>query len=419
MSPVRDLAIVGAGPAGLAAAATAVGLGLDTVLLDEQPGPGGQIYRAIDHSPLADPDRLGPDYRHGRTLVEALPDTDYRPETTVWTVETAVPGPGFEIGTLYRGRVDFLQARRLLLASGAQERPVPVPGWTLPGVMGAGAGQILLKAAATVPSGRTVLTGSGPLLYLLAVQYIDAGVPPVALLDTTPRAHYLAALPRLPMALAAPGLLLKGLALLRRIRRASVPHIGGVSGLRALGADRLEAVEYRRGGRTENLAADLLLLHQGVVPGVQITRALHCEHDWDPDQRCWRPRLDAWGNSSRDGLMVAGDGGGIGGARAAEHLGRLAALEAACRLGRIDPDRRDREAGPEHRALRRQLRVRPFLDRLYRPADAFCNPPDETVICRCEEITAGELRRVVDLGCPGPNQAKSFSRCGMGPCQGR
>ncbi|MDX1605471.1 MAG: (2Fe-2S)-binding protein, partial [Candidatus Competibacterales bacterium] len=298
-------------------------------------------------------------------------------------------------------------------------RPVPVPGWTLPGVMGAGAGQILLKAAATVPGGRTVLAGSGPLLYLLAVQYIDAGVPPVALLDTTPRHHYLAALPGLPRALTAPGLLRKGLALLHRIRRASVAHTGGVSGLRALGADRLEAVEYRRGGRTETLTADLLLLHQGVVPSVQITRALHCEHDWDTDQRCWRPRLDTWGNSSLDRLMVAGDGGGIGGARAAEHQGRLAALEAACRLGAIDPARRDREAAPERRALRRELRVRPFLDRLYRPADAFCNPSDDTVVCRCEEITAGELRRVVDLGCPGPNQAKSFSRCGMGPCQGR
>ena len=162
-----------------------------------------------------------------------------------------------------------------------------------------------------------------------------------------------------------------------------------------------------------------MLVHNGVVPNVQIGRVLGLAHDWDGLQRCWRPRTDVWGGTALDGLSIAGDGGGIGGAMAAEHQGHLAGLLAARGLGKISVDACARRAGPVRRELARHLAIRPFLDALYAPAREFLSPADRTIVCRCEEVTAGAIRDFVRLGCLGPNQTKAFGRPGMGPCQGR
>jgi bacterioferritin-associated ferredoxin len=163
----------------------------------------------------------------------------------------------------------------------------------------------------------------------------------------------------------------------------------------------------------------VVLLHHGVVPHTQLTRLLRVEHDWDSRQLCWQPRIDAWCQTTLAGLRVAGDGASIAGARAAEFSGTLAALGAAHALGHLSSSEREARAKPARSALRQQLRVRPFLDALYRPPQWINTPANDTVVCRCEEVTAGQVRNMAQLGCQGPNQTKFFSRCGMGPCQGR
>ena len=163
--------------------------------------------------------------------------------------------------------------------------------------------------------------------------------------------------------------------------------------------------------------ADLLLLHDGIIPSVQITRALGCAHAWDDAQRCWKPVTDAWGVTSLANVLAAGDGAGIGGAQAAALSGRVAALHAAHALGRIDAATRDAAAAPLRAARARHLSVRPLLDALYAPLAPHLD--DATIVCRCEEVTAGEVRAAARLGCLGLNQLKAFTRCGMGPCQGR
>ena len=167
------------------------------------------------------------------------------------------------------------------------------------------------------------------------------------------------------------------------------------------------------------IACATLLIHNGVVPNVQITRALGLDHVWEPLQRCWRPRLGEWGETAIEDIAVAGDGGGIAGAEAAVHRGRIAGLNAARRLGALSADEAKRRARRERRRLAGHEAARPFLDALYAPAPAFLVPPDETIVCRCEEVTAGAIREQVTLGCLGPNQMKAFVRAGMGPCQGR
>ncbi|KOQ28002.1 (2Fe-2S)-binding protein, partial [Achromobacter xylosoxidans] len=335
-----DLLVVGAGPAGLAAATTAARLGVDTVLLDEQPAPGGQIYRAITTTPVTDRAVLGPDYWHGASLVEPFRQSGarYVPGATVWAVaERTAPEPqrGFEVAYSVAGEARILHARRLLLATGAQERPFPIPGWTLPGVITAGAAQILLKSAGVVPADRTVLAGCGPLLYLVAWQYLNAGVRVDALLETTPAGRLRQALPKVWDFLRSP-YLGKGLSLLRAVK-AAIPIIKGVTALEALGQDKLESVRYTTAaGETKTLPAQQLMLHQGVVPNVNLSRAIGAEHRWNTALDCWEPDVDEWGLTSVDGVGMAGDGAGIAGALAAEQRGRLAALQAAHLLGRID-----------------------------------------------------------------------------------
>jgi thioredoxin reductase/bacterioferritin-associated ferredoxin len=411
-----DVVVIGAGPAGLAAADLTARAGLDTVVFDENPGPGGQVYRAVTSTPLQRGSVLGPDYWQGRRLVEHTHQSGARIEqsTTVWSLDS-----GLEVGVVRDGAARMLAARQVIVATGALERPFPIPGWTLPGVMTAGAAQTLLKTSGAVATGRVVLAGTGPLLWLLAAQTLRAGGRIDAILDTTPPGAFRQAAAVLPAFLLSP-LSRKGLALLLEVRR-RVKVIGGVNRLVAEGDDSLRAVSYgTASGRVGRLEAEHLFLHQGVVPNVNLAMAAGVDHRWDDAQLCFRPVLDASGGTSVPGIAIAGDGAGIAGAGAAEERGRLAGIAAIRRLVGASPHGGSAAQERETRAaLRRHQRGRAFLDRFYRPPDAFRIPAGDTVVCRCEEVTAAQIAETVALGCEGPNQLKAFLRCGMGPCQGR
>lgn len=413
---MTDLVIIGAGPAGMTAAATAAQCGLSVVVLDEQDAPGGQIYRGIQRATPEQLRILGPDYEAGKIIAQTFSDSAVRhiKGAAVWEVSR-----DRIVNYLHEGRSQAIAARQIILATGAIERPFPIPGWTLPGVLTAGAAQILLKNAATAPSEPAILAGSGPLLYLLGWQYLRAGVPIAALVDTTDAAAYWRALPHFPAALRAWPYLKKGLLMLRELKRGKVPFHTGARDFAIEGDGAAQAFCFTQAGRKHRLPAKVILLHHGVVPNTQITWSLRAAHHWDQAQLCWTPDTDPWGALDLEGFFVAGDGGGIGGAVAAACQGRLAALAAAARLDRISMAQRDRLAAPSQAALTDQLRIRPLLDALYRPADAHRVPADEVIVCRCEEVTAGQIRDFVKIGCRGPNQTKSFGRCGMGPCQGR
>ncbi len=415
LRPDYDLVVVGAGPAGLSAASEAARHRLSVLLVDEAPSPGGQIYRAVTETPLQNRAVLGPDYWRGEAIAAsfAASGADYLPQATVWHLDAERC-----IGLSLNGHAATVTAGRVVLATGALERPFPVPGWTLPGVMSVGAAQTLLKSSGIVAQGRVVLAGCGPLLWLLASQYLAAGHPPTAILDTTPAGNWRAALGAAGGFLRSP-YLRKGLGLMLRVRR-TVKVIGGVTGLSIEGTEaHATSVTYRRSGQDARIAVDHVLLHQGVTPNVNLANAAGCAFVWDEEQACFRPTVDDWGNSSLDGIAIAGDGAGIGGAEIAACAGQLAGLEAARVLGRIDEAERDRLAAPSRERMRLYGRGRAFLDRLYRPAPHFRQAHDDAVACRCEEVTGRQIREAVTMGVPGPNQLKAMYRCGMGPCQGR
>lgn len=416
MNESIDVLIVGAGPAGMAAALQLHALGVQVRVLDDQAGPGGQIYRGVHQASGKRSAVLGADYQEGigqvrRFLASGI---DYVALASVWLIT-----PEREVHYRVDGQLRRVKAQKVLLCSGAYERPMPLPGWTLPGVMTAGAAQIQLKAAGQIPACPVVMVGSGPLFYLLAWQFLRAGVRIEALVDTASPLDLLRALRHLPRALGNLRQLGKGLKLLYALRRAAVPWFRAASGVRIEGQAHAEGVSFVSGGRSHRFSSRLVLLHQGVVPNTQPTLALRAAHRWDEQRQCWVAEQSEWGELSVAGCFVAGDGGGIEGAEAAAIQGRITAIGITLALQRLTPEQAQSLAGPERKRLTQVRSARPFLDALYPPQRAYLAPADETIVCRCEDVTAGAIRQYAALGCQGPNQTKAYGRCGMGPCQGR
>ncbi|MCR8547488.1 (2Fe-2S)-binding protein [Salipiger sp. P9] len=420
LRPLYDLAVIGAGPAGIAAARVAAEAGASVLLADLGTAPGGQIWRGVTQAPASRLAALGADYARGHAAIAALDALaiDYMPQTAVWSLAPGgsggLPEDLQELGLRAHGATRLIRARRVVLATGALERPMPLDGWTLPQVMTAGAGQILLKSAGLLPSGKSVLIGSGPLLWLLAAQYLRLGHRPQMILDTTPPGR-LSRQPGQALGFLATGYGRKGLGLLAAVR-ARVPLRSGVTGLRIARDETGLSVHWAEHGRAQHLRTDLALLHQGVIPNLSLARAAGCAIAWDAAQAAFRPVTGAAGQSSHPGLRIAGDGAGIAGAEAALASGEIAAAAALAEIGLLPEAPRP---GAERR-LARALRGRGFLDRVYTPPPEARRAQGAALACRCEEIRADTLDALLhEIPVSGPNQLKSHTRCGMGPCQGR
>ena len=412
-----QLVIIGAGAAGMAAAVAAASYNIDTVVLDDQIALGGQIYKGIAASSAQLRDVLGSSYAKGYDLKNDLSGTSsvrWIHNAHVWQLERD--------GSVFYSSDHGAQQLKpdfVILANGALERAMPFPGWTLPGVMTAGAVQIALKTAQLVPDGKLVLAGSGPLLYLLAIQLVKAGGNIEALVDTTPRINQLRSVRYLLGMLRSPALLTEGMGLLSKLRKLPFKRYHQATNLKAQGEGGIEGLQFSVAGRAHKLDCDVLAIHSGVVPNVQLSRQLGLSHDWHDLARFWVPQLHNVSETELPWLHIAGDGGGVFGAQAAQLQGSIACLNIANKLNCIDPRLLTSRLTKYQQELKPLILARPFIDSLYAPAAEFLTPTDDTIVCRCEEVTAGDIRQYVELGCSGPNQTKAFGRPGMGLCQGR
>ncbi|MCP4791151.1 MAG: FAD-dependent oxidoreductase [Gammaproteobacteria bacterium] len=421
MKPSYELLIIGAGPAGMSAACEAARNGVAVCVIDDQPEPGGQIYRNASRATDKQNQVLGKDYQQGKNLVDDFKSYggEYYANASVWHVDA-----NNQVGVIKAGKNYFISAKNLVIASGAQERAMPIPGWQLPGVMYAGAGQILFKGSGIVPTGELVLAGTGPLLLLLASQYLHAGVKIKAILDTTPKGRIVKSLDKLFSGVQGYEYLIKGASLLRHIKAAKVPYYKHVEGLCAVGVERVEKVSFasatKAGRKVANISLDVdtLLLHQGIIPNTRLARAAQCETTWDAQQSCWIVATNEYG-LCRQNTYVVGDAARVMGAVASRIQGRLCGLHVAQSLTKVDSHSWQVWHKDLLKKLRKENAIRPFLDAVYQPADAYLIPQqDDVIVCRCEEVTLSDIQDAVRLGCQGPNQVKSYTRCGMGPCQG-
>lgn len=413
--------VIGAGPAGVRAAQALVQVGLRPVVVDEGLRDGGQIYRRqpegfkrpyakLYGTEAAKAQALHRDFDALRVQI------DYRGDTLAWNVSEGL------LHVVRAGEPQTLPFDALLVCSGATDRLMPVPGWHRAGCYSLGASQIALKAQACAIGARVAFLGTGPLLYLVASQYVQAGAQVAAVLDTAPAAKPWGAVAGL---LARPRLALRGLALVRGLRRVGVPVLQGVAPLRIDGDDSLgaQAVFVRDAhGREQRFDCDAVGLGWHLRAETQLADLAGCEFDFEPVSRQWLPRIDADGRSTTRGVYLAGDGARILGADGAEAAGRLAALAALADLNH-EPGRAlyHAESAVLRRTLAQMDRFREGLARAFPwPHAQAAALPDDAVVCRCEAVTAGELRRCVnELGSREVNRAKAFSRVGMGRCQGR
>jgi len=419
MMPDYDVIIVGAGPAGMATAITAQQSGLSVLVLDDQPDHGGQVWRDIqqNHQHRQSRSFLGEDYWKGHQLAKAFhaSGAEIQHQAVVWQIAHPL-----SLSVTIAGIAQNLSARAIVLATGAYERPVPLPGWHLPGVMTVGGAQTLLKASATGADGA-VFVGTGPLFYLTITQYLDAGFSVAGVCDTGAGLGSPSTLLALPLALVQPKMLMKGLRWLRRIK-AETPYFAHVSDIQLEGQDHVEAVAFAHGkGRPKTkmrIPSSHVFLHQGVIPNVNLSMASGLTHHWHHRQMCWHPICDRHGASSVEGIYVTGDASGIAGSGAAVASGHITGAALAKALtGTTIPITalwRHRVKRLQHRALR------PFLDRLYAPLAETLTPIDaNTIICRCEGLTQAQVTAAMGLGVAGLNQLKAYCRAGMGRCQGR
>ncbi|MES2992512.1 MAG: FAD/NAD(P)-binding oxidoreductase [Pseudomonadota bacterium] len=406
--------IVGAGPAGMRAAERLVAAGHRPIVIDEAQRFGGQIYRQPPAEfQRARSDLYGFEADKASAVLDGfgalLPRIDYRPNTLVWQLEPGV------LQTLHAGRSAAVPFDALILATGATDRVLPFPGWTLPGVVTLGAAQVALKFQGSLIGPRVVFAGTGPLLYLVAWQYASHGGQVAAVLDTAPFTAKLRALPKM---LARSSVTAKGAYFIARLRLAGVPVHGGVTLLRAEGDKRVTALRWRRGGAEHLTPCDAIGVGHGLRSETQLADLAGCTFAFDALDQAWLPTRDAAGRSSVRGVYLAGDGAAVLGADAAELSGAQAALAALEDMD-TQPAAGDSAALDQVRAA--HLTFREGMETAFAlPPRWAADAPDDLIVCRCEEITAGELRACVrETGTREINRLKALTRIGMGRCQGR
>ncbi|WP_204360077.1 FAD/NAD(P)-binding oxidoreductase [Ralstonia sp. GX3-BWBA] len=409
--------IIGAGPAGVRAAQTLLAHGLKPIVLDEAPRAGGQIYRRQpDGFARSAADLYGTEAARAQAVHAAFdqlqPQIDYHPQTLVWNAQPDL----LDLLHVPTRAVSSLPWRDVIVATGATDRVLPIPGWTLPGVYTLGGAQVALKYQGCAIGDAVVFAGTGPLLYLVACQYAKAGANVVAVLDTAPAtARYKAA----PAMLGQPGVMAKGMALVGWLKLHGIPMHHGVRLLRAEGDAALEHLVWQdSAGREQRTACSAVGMGYALRPETQLADLLGCAFEFSALHRCHVPRIDAMRRSSVAGVYLAGDGAGIMGADAAEYSGELAALA-------LLQDRQITVDTNRLAALRQRLqkieRFRHALEVAFPfPDDWAAHASDDLVVCRCENVTAGTLRQTAaECGVHELNRLKALCRVGMGRCQGR
>lgn len=424
---VWPLIVVGGGPAGVAAATEAARAGVRSLLIDEAPALGGQIYRRPPSEFRIDAARrLGRDYRRGSRLLDAFAHVASGVEVRSGTSVLDVCDGREVVCAMPDGTTERLVAERLVLAAGAYDRPMPFPGWTLPGVLTAGGAQSLLKTMRVRPGERALVAGTGPLLLVVANQLHHAGVRVVAVLEAGRSAFRPGMVGR---ARRQPGLLNDGARYRLGLLQARIPIRYNHAVFQAHGDGDLRAVTYGPVAASDwqpdrsqqrRVDVDLLVVGFGFVPSTELCELAGCRTEYVHNLGGWVPVRDAMMQTTASRVFAVGDGAGVAGVLAAVDEGRVAGITVAEQAGAITPAEARRRRRDPLRRLRSLAAVRAALDEIssVRPG-LYALATDATVVCRCEEVTRGEVRAAVAEGARDLQAVKLFCRLGMGPCQGR
>ena len=421
-----DFAIIGGGPGGIAAAIEAARAGIDVILLDENEQPGGQVFRQFEKGfKVTDPYAMGTDFQEGQELLHQFNSMQdkirYLNNTLVWGV--------FNDRTLAfarHGTSSSLRFKNLLVATGAYDRPVPFPGWTLPGVFTAGGAQKLVKSERVLPGQNILLAGTGPLQLVLADQILKAGGAIEAVLEAgSPVGNWLQGLKGI---WGNWDFLKEGIGYLRSIKSAGVPLLWRHIILEARGEGQVEEALIAKADRNwrpipntaHSVKVDAICLGYGLVSSTELTMLAECDHQYDLKQGGYVPQRRANMETSVPGIYAVGDGAGVAGKKVAILEGFIAGISAARSFGYLSSAAARERVKPYQKKLDKINRLRKILDDISLPRKGLYElATDDTRICRCEEVTLGQLKTALADETIQIKDFKRMTRMGMGPCEGR
>ena len=420
-----DLVIIGGGPAGIAAASTAASQGLTVALIDERPTLGGQIYKRVGPGfKVKSANEVGKDYFLGEKLIAELDSSNVELflETLVATIEDSA------VVIARNGKhAEKLTYKKLLISPGAYDRPVAFPGWTLPGVITAGAAQSLVKTQRVLPGSRIFFAGSGPLALAFPAQLSGYGANIVGIIEAAPRPGLLKSI-RILLSVAGNLDLMRDAAKYQfHLISNRIPMTYRRIIVSANGKDRVESVTHAKvdknwrviPGSEKTVAVDALCVGYGFFPSIELFRLLGCELAYEESRGGAVVKLDEWGATSVANVFGAGDGTGISGSYVAIARGRLAALKIAFELGKISESSLANLAADFRKTFKRRTKFQSAINNAYEIRSGIYELADnKTVICRCESVTLENILPVLE-STVDPSVVKAYTRCGMGLCQGR
>ena len=418
-----DLVVLGAGPAGVAAANVASKEGAEVVIIDENSSAGGQIYRAPPNEFQPQNSFKSDEFREGEKQRNILENSNLTAlfNHRVWSVSSDLV-----VSTVGPNGLSSWHARSLIIANGALERIIPFPGWTIPGVIGLAASTILLKSQYVLPGQSTVVAGCGPLLIAVANGIIKSGGKVSAIIDLNSKSDWIKAFPRL---LSRPDQLFKGMSWFVNIMKAGIKLYGGHAVTNTKQVDnvlRISIAPINSAGsildskNQKIVEGDCLAIGHGLFPSTEITRLLKAKHIYDPLKGGWVPLIDDDFRSSIPGVYIAGDATGISGAFSAVQKGRIAGMAAVRDLNVMSSQKYKAKIKSELIILKKNENFGKAAVRLmkFRP-ELIQTITSETIVCRCEDVFRSKIDEAIESGARDLNQLKAWTRCGMGPCQGR
>lgn len=411
-----DVIIIGAGPSGVKSALTCSKKGLKVLIIDSNGNSGGQIYRAPPKSYIKKSKKTLEEnliqIKFSEDLKRNNIDTAYN--HTVWQVS-----PGFKIDAFNENGTIQWNTKNLIVATGTYEKIIPFDGWTTPGVIGLAASTILLKAHQTIPGNKIVLAGNGPLLISVAYYILKFGGKVDAIVDTSSKFEWIKSMISL---IFNPKNFIQGISWILKIIFSRVPIYSNSLINKVFKIENGISVEIQniKNKQIKKLTTEVLAVGHGLTPSTDISRLLKINHTYNDLKGGWIPRLDKYFRSSMQGLYITGDGAGISGAIPAEDKGELAAYALLKDQNIISEKEFTNKTS---RIIKRLNRYEIFAKGIaklnFTPKDLINNISENTILCRCEDITKRDIINAVNNGAKNLNQIKSWTRFGMGPCQGR
>ncbi len=418
-----DLAVLGAGPAGAAAAVLAASLKLRVAVLDAHAVAGGQVYRII---PGVTPTRADAERMEGDRLRAQLGAASVVRLFSHRVFHVARDDGGFELQAVTPTGVRAVRATRLIVAAGAQERHLPFSGWERPGIMGLAAATHLLKAQRVLPGRNVVVAGAGPLLLVVAKAILDGGGRVAAVIDAHPRSAWFASAADL---LSRPDLATRGMSWYRALVTSGVPMHNGVMVQTVTGDPpdlTVSAVRVDRDGAPQSAVpsitvhGDALCCGYGLMAATDVTRLLGASHGFDPALGGWHAVIDDDQRTNVPGLYVAGDGAGIAGAAAAPWQGRVAALAVARDVGKLSLPAHAAQATPAKKESLRAARFGAVMTRIANVGNgAVSGIAPEVHVCPCRGITRAAVEDAIERGALTVERLQQATGLGTGACAGR